>query len=123
MKYGLISSVLLAASLCTNVNAGEVDVENIKITALEGERFRIDVTLRHDDTGWEHYANRWDVLDEANNVLGTRVLAHPHVNEQPFTRSLTLEIPKNIKQITIRGHDLVHKHGGKPMSADLPGRQ
>ncbi len=123
MKYGFVSSVLLAASLCTNVNAGEVDVENIKITALEGERFRIDVTLRHDDTGWEHYANRWDVLDEANNVLGTRVLAHPHVNEQPFTRSLTLEIPKNIKQITIRGHDLVHKYGGKHMSADLPGRQ
>lgn len=51
----------------------------------------VHVTLRHPDTGWDHYADGWEVLDAAGNRLGLRVLAHPHVHEQPFTRSLTLD--------------------------------
>ena len=49
------------------------------------------VTLSHPDTGWDHYADGWEVLDEAGQRIGLRVLAHPHVAEQPFTRSLMLD--------------------------------
>lgn len=49
----------------------------------------VSVTLRHPDTGWDHYADAWEVLDTDGARLGLRVLAHPHVNEQPFTRSLS----------------------------------
>lgn len=51
----------------------------------------VHVTLSHRDTGWQDYADGWEVLDAAGTRLGLRVLVHPHVNEQPFTRSLTLE--------------------------------
>jgi hypothetical protein len=35
-----------------------------------------EVTVRHEDTGWEHYAHR-------REVLATLALAHAHVDEQP----------------------------------------
>jgi hypothetical protein len=44
--------------------------------------------LRHGDTGWDDYADGWRIETPAGEVLGTRVLHHPHVEEQPFTRSL-----------------------------------
>lgn len=51
----------------------------------------VHVTLSHPDTGWDHYADGWEVLDATGTRLGLRVLAHPHVAEQPFTRSLRLD--------------------------------
>jgi len=100
--------------------AGEVDVVNLKIVALGGERFRIAATLKHDDSGWEHYANAWDMLDQNGNLLGTRILHHPHVNEQPFTRNLTLNIPAGVKTVTVRGRDSIHEYGGKSATIAVP---
>lgn len=73
-------------------------------TAQPGPRgWRIDVTLRHPDTGWPHFADAWQVLGPDGTVLGTRKLVHPHVTEQPFTRSLTgVSIPEDVTDLTIR---------------------
>jgi len=66
------------------------------------------------DTGWDHYADSWEILNPEGEVLTTRVLMHPHVNEQPFTRSLSgVPIPKGFHEVTVRGHDSVHGYGGK----------
>ncbi|MEM6477978.1 MAG: hypothetical protein AAF647_02905 [Pseudomonadota bacterium] len=56
---------------------------------FEGTSWRFDVSVSHADTGWEDYADAWEVRLEDGRVVGTRILAHPHVNEQPFTRSLS----------------------------------
>ncbi len=119
-KTTLANLLALTMVMSTTLMAGEVDVENVEISSIGNGSFRVDVTLRHDDSGWDHYANQWDVLDEEGKVIGTRVLYHPHVNEQPFTRSLTLAIPTSIKRITIEAHDLVHKTGGKTLEAEVP---
>ena len=56
------------------------------------------VTLEHADEGWSHYADQWEVLSLDGNLLGKRVLHHPHENEQPFTRSLSgVAIPPEIE--------------------------
>ena len=69
--------------------------------------WRIDVTLSHPDTGWDHYADGWDVIAEDGTQLGLRALAHPHVAEQPFTRSLTgVALPQGTKRIGIRARCL-----------------
>lgn len=47
--------------------------------------------LAHPDTGWDHYADGWRIEAEDGTVIGTRELLHPHVEEQPFTRSLTVD--------------------------------
>lgn len=67
-----------------------------------------DVTLEYPDKGWDDYADGWHVATVDAEVLGTRILLHPHVNEQPFTRSLThVSVPPEIDQVVIRSHDLV----------------
>ncbi|SFR45399.1 hypothetical protein SAMN04488005_2135 [Yoonia tamlensis] len=64
---------------------------------------RVSVTILHADTGWDHYADGWEVLDADGNRLGFRELAHPHVNEQPFTRSQSgVMIPEGATSVFIR---------------------
>jgi hypothetical protein len=64
------------------------------IIAVDIEGSRVSVTLAHPDTGWDHYADGWRIEAEDGTVIGTRDLLHPHVEEQPFTRSLSLgELP------------------------------
>ncbi len=72
----------------------------------EGGLWRFDVTLSHGDTGWDHYADGWRVIDAEGKELGMRALAHPHVNEQPFTRSLSgVSIPEGTTQVGIQARD------------------
>ena len=102
--------------------AGEAEIIDVKVTANQ-DNFRFDVTLAHDDTGWEHYADGWEVLSPAAVSLGKRVLAHPHVSEQPFTRSLSgVRIPEGISTVSIRAHDSVHGYSKKQYPVELPGR-
>jgi hypothetical protein len=79
-----------------------------------------EVTVQHEDTGWEHYADRWEVLTPEGEELATRVLAHPHVDEQPFTRSQSgIVIPEDVTQVRVRAHDLVHGYGGREVVVNL----
>jgi len=121
--YNVIRKIVTGATflLLTSLSAAnEVDVVDITIESVGDQSYRVSATLLHEDAGWEHYANRWDVLSESGQLLGTRVLVHPHDDEQPFTRSLTLTIPAEVNIITIRANDLVHEDGGKTMQIDVP---
>ena len=55
----------------------------------------------------------------AGRVLATRVLLHPHVDEQPFTRSHSVKIPRDVDEVTVRAHDKVHGYGGAEMTVAL----
>ena len=118
MRYLISLGMLLAMPLAV---AGEVDVVDARITKSGDQTYRADVTLRHADTGWDHYADKWDVVAPDGSVLGTRILYHPHVDEQPFTRSLSgIRIPDGIPHVTIRAHDKVHGYQGKTLQLELP---
>ncbi len=106
----------LAASV---TNAGEADVVSAKAQCAN-TTCNFSATLKHDDEGWEHYANHWRILDTQGNELGRRELLHPHVNEQPFTRSLgAVEIPPEITTVIIEAHDSVHEYGGETFTIEL----
>ncbi len=99
---------------------GEVDVVAVEFQRVSDGTYNFDVTLKHSDTGWDHFADRWEILAPDGKILGTRVLAHPHVDEQPFTRSLSgVKIPVDVKKVEIRGHDSIHAYGGKTIVVDL----
>lgn len=101
--------------------AGEADVIEVDIKKTADTIYFFKVTVRHADEGWDHYANKWDVVAPDGTVLGTRTLYHPHVDEQPFTRSLSeVEIPAPITEVTVRAHDSVHEYGGKTMKVIVP---
>ena len=81
--------------------------------------YRFKVTVQHTDEDWDHFAKAWEVLSPDGKKLGARILLHPHINEQPFTRSMTVIIPKQINKVIIRAYDLIHEFGGKEFTIDI----
>ena len=99
----LVSLILSTGSLANDVEIVEVMIEP------SAHRWTFHVTLKHEDTGWKHYADGWRIVDEEGNELGFRKLWHPHENEQPFTRTLaSVLVPKEKNIIYIEAHDKVH---------------
>ena len=109
MKFSLTAMITLHIATTAMADSPRVvTVDTIK----SGDTWRFNVAIRHADAGWEHYADGWGVYLTDGTELGYRVLGHPHVNEQPFTRSLSgVKIPKGTKSIIIRPHGLVHGLG------------
>ena len=103
--------------------AGNADVVDAQAACSGHEELvcQFTVTVRHADEGSSHFADRWEVLSLDGTVLQTRKLHHPHVNEQPFTRSVSgVRISPLTKQVRIRAHDSLHGYGGKELIIDLP---
>jgi hypothetical protein len=121
LRFGIVVISLVLGAMYSPASAGEADVVAVEVAPQSPGVWRFDVTVRHGDTGWDHYADAWEVLSPDGTVLATRVLLHPHENEQPFTRSLPqVKIPKGVEQVILRAHDSVHGHGGIEMTVRLP---
>ncbi|HEB97466.1 MAG TPA: hypothetical protein ENI96_13670 [Sedimenticola thiotaurini] len=114
----LLLPLLLAPVLAW---AGQVEILDVQARPGGAGRYRFDVTLRHADSGWDHYADKWQVLGPDDRVLGERILLHPHVDEQPFTRSLGgVAVPDGIPAVRIRAHDSVHGWARRQYRVELP---
>tara|TARA_R110002051_G_scaffold183061_3_gene252691 strand:- start:11537 stop:11878 length:342 start_codon:yes stop_codon:yes gene_type:complete len=89
MKFAFV-----LALVGTTAAADTPEIVDARATQTSGG-WQFDVTVAHPDTGWDHYADGWAVEDAAGNQLGLRVLVHPHVAEQPFTRgmAITADLP------------------------------
>jgi len=100
--------------------AGQAQIVDARALPDGGGSYRFDVTLRHADSGWDHYADKWEVIGADVHVLGERILLHPHVNEQPFTRSLgKVQIPAGARRVQIRAHDSVHGYAEREFTVEL----
>ncbi len=113
-------TVLLVALFATGPAwGGEVAIRFARFIE-QGDAWRVLVTLEHADTGWDHYADAWRVVDGQGNVLGNRVLRHPHVEEQPFTRGLSgVKIPSGTSLVYVEAHDKVHGWSSDRLEVDL----
>ncbi len=123
--WSIVASLSLFASLfgasVPLALAGDVSVVDAKLRASGGGAFSANVTLRHDDAGWDHYADAWRVLLPDGTVLGTRTLYHPHVDEQPFTRSLGgIKIPAGTSEVVVEAHDSVHGWAEQRLTIKVP---
>ena len=111
----------------TPAQAGMADVAFVKAVQAADGSWTFSVTVRHPDTGWEDYADGWDVVTPDGQILKrnpddpfTRLLLHPHVDEQPFTRSQSgILIPDGVTQVTVRAHSLTRGFGGREILVDL----
>lgn len=105
--------------ISTAVIAGEVEIVNTEFSK-RADTWHIGTTLKHGDTGWEHYADAWRIVDKAGNELGKRTLFHPHESEQPFTRFLSgVRIPAGTKIVYVEAHDKVHGWSKQRVAVDL----
>jgi hypothetical protein len=115
-----LAAALLTLSLAGPAGADEAHVVAVRVVPNGDGSYEFDVTLRHPDTGWDHYVDRWDVIGPDGKLLGKRVLYHPHVNEQPFTRSQRVRIPAGVTKVSIRTHCKRDGDGKTLFKIDLP---
>ena len=95
-------------------------VQYVEATQSQNGSWCFSTQVRHNDQSWDHYADAWQITDLEGNVLGKRVLLHPHDNEQPFTRSLcNVEIPKTIQKVVVSAKCNIHGVGGEKVIIDL----
>ena len=114
--------------------AGNADVVHVRAVQTDGPEpgegagtWTFHVTVEHPDTGWEDYSDGWDVVTPDGEVLKpdpentfTRLLLHPHVEEQPFTRSQSgIVVPQGVTKVRVRAHDIVDGYGGREIAVDL----
>ena len=124
MRYLLGSWIVACLWIPFAAVAGEAVIEDAVADQSSAGGYTFSVTVRHEDTGWSHFADKWVVLaPDGETVLGERVLFHPHVNEQPFTRSLrSVLVPEEYKEVLIQVHDREHGWSSQKVPVKLPGR-
>lgn len=112
----------LAATLslvATTAFADPAVVTNVT-TSQSGNSWRFNVAILHPDSGWDHYSDGWEVVTESGDILGKRLLAHPHENEQPFTRSVSgVVIPTSTRHVLIRTNCNVDGQTSVPYRVEL----
>lgn len=99
------------------------DVLNVKVQARGDQRFDFDVTVSSPYDTPQRYADAFRVTGAAGRTYGERQLLHDHAKEQPFTRDLYgVDIPTEVRSVTVQARDLKHGYGGKTVEVMLPGR-
>lgn len=120
----IVAAATLATGLLLAAPAQAVSPRIVEATAevQANGLYAFSVTVFHEDDGWTHYADSWDVLSVNGDVLGTRTLFHPHEGENPFTRSLSnVRVPIGAKEVIFRAH--CSKDGyGETFRLELPPR-
>ena len=118
-KVTLFTSALVLA-VSHSSKANDINILAAAIIHQSHGEYLVNVKLEHHDTGWQHYADEWRLVDNKGNILGSRVLQHPHVHEQPFTRSLSnVKISSELETVYIEAHDKVHGWTKNRLMIDL----
>ena len=106
---------------------GDANVTNVFAREERDKTWTFHVTVEHEDVNWYDYADGWDIVLPDGTVLKpdpfgqyTRHVRHPHVEEQPFTRTQKeLEIPEGVDRVRVRAHDKKDGWGGKEIDVLL----
>lgn len=102
------SSMLKSSAAITNVSASG-----------EENNYTFSVTIASPDTGCEQYADWWEVIDLDGNLIHRRILAHSHVNEQPFSRSGSGITISSTIEVYIRAHMNNTSYGANAMRGSV----
>lgn len=112
----LLSLLLLSPA---TLLAGAVEIVFVELRRHD-DTWQPSVTLRHADSGWEHYADAWRILASDGTQLSLRTLHHPHVNEQPFTRSgPRFTLPAGTSRVIVEARDTLHGWSDGRLEVDL----
>ena len=94
------------------------DVVDVSTSGEPGD-YRFSVTVESPDTGCDQYADWWEVLSTDGELLHRRILAHSHVNEQPFTRSGGPVAVDADETVIVRAHMNPTGYGGQAMRGSV----
>jgi hypothetical protein len=109
--FGMASVLAATAAMTTAVSSDQSGTgrnPDARVTSVttngSAKSYTFVVTIRSNDTGMDHYADWWEVVDEHGALLYRRVLLHDHADEQPFARDGG-PVPIGADQVvTVRAH-------------------
>ena len=106
------------------VTSSPEDNSFAKVTAVEvmtsdTGSYTFVVTVKSPDTGCDQYANWWEVISEEGNLIYRRILAHSHVNEQPFRRAGGAVTVQPNQLVIVRAHMHPQGYGTQAMKGTL----
>ena len=111
-----VPSTMTAAIIPPDVPAA--DVIDVMVSG-EANAYRFSVEVRSPDEGCDQYADWWEILTEDGALLYRRILAHSHVNEQPFIRSGgPVDITPD-EVVFVRAHMHPGGYGGQVMQGSV----
>ena len=102
------------------VSTGLADVVGVEASGDAGA-FTFSVTIRSDETGCDAYADWWEVVGTDGALLYRRILAHSHVDEQPFTRTGGPVPVAPDTPVWIRAHHAPGGYGGAAWTGSVSG--
>lgn len=95
------------------------DVVEVSVTGGD-DSSTFSVSILSPDTGCGQYADWWEVLSLDGALVSRRVLGHSHVDEQPFTRSGSVEVDPD-QELWVRAHLNPGGYGGQAMRGSVAG--
>ena len=101
-------------------SVGDANVTSVYAREDADGTWTFHVSIEHKDVNWYDYADGWDVVLPDGSAIKpdpfgeyTRHIRHPHVHEQPFTRTQkALKIPAGTPSVRVRAHDKRDGFGG-----------
>lgn len=108
------------ASPIPPVTPSLADVTAVTTTGEAGA-YRFAVTISSPDTGCDQYADWWEVVSTDGELLYRRILAHSHVDEQPFTRSGGPVAVAAETEVIVRAHMMPGGYGGQALQGSAAG--
>ena len=103
-----------------NQNTEKAAVISVSVTGNENA-YTFSVGVLSPDTGCNQYADWWEVISESGSLIYRRILAHSHVNEQPFVRSGGSVNIKEDLVVIIRVHMNTSGYGTRTLKGSVSG--
>ena len=100
-------------------NEAVADVLLVEVIGEKSDGYQFQVTISSPDKGCHQYTDWWEILTEEGTLIYRRILAHSHVNEQPFMRSGGPVIIAEDTIVIIRAHMNPTGYGGKAMKGSI----